>query len=139
MLIQEKIKKAIELYEKVGYVFLASASVGGLPHLACAKKMRLDTDGKVCVTEWFCPGTVENLNENPRVTVVIWDTVNDTGYQLVGVSQGVKEMEYLDGYVSELTSDVVKRGIIPEVEREITIKVNEVLEFKQAPHSDTEG
>jgi len=130
----EMLKKIVGLANQKGFVFIATANKNGLPHITAAGKLGLADEGRLSVKEWFCPGTIENLNENPQLAIVVWDSLKDTGFQLLGASEGIEDIAYLNGYVSEL--DI--KGPVPEVEREITIKVNTILEFKQAPHSDKE-
>ncbi len=56
----EAIQKALELADKLKHVFVATADAKGLPHVATAGKLRLESDGRVAVAAWFCPGTVIN-------------------------------------------------------------------------------
>jgi hypothetical protein len=128
------LKEIVNLANKNGFTFIATSNKSGLPHVAAARKLEIADEGKLSVKEWFCPGTVENLNENPQLSVVVWDNLKDTGFQVLGISEGIKDIAYLDGYSPELD---VKHSV-PVVEREISIKVNTILEFKQAPHTDKE-
>ncbi|MDZ4231084.1 MAG: pyridoxamine 5'-phosphate oxidase family protein, partial [Dehalococcoidales bacterium] len=69
----ELLEKAVRLASKVGYVFIATADAGKWPHLAIARTLALQGEGRIAVNEWFCPGTMSNLRSNPRVSVVVWD------------------------------------------------------------------
>jgi hypothetical protein len=81
----------------------------------------------------FCPGTVENIQHNRRIALVVWDEGRDTGYQLLGEVKEVKELSFMDGYAPETESRMP-----PQVERQLIIHVNKILAFSHAPHSDME-
>jgi len=132
---KEMLKKVMALSAKVGYIFIATANGKGLPHISCARRMELISKDKIAVTEWFCPGTVSNLNENSRVALVVWDNWADAGYQLLGKSQKIEDIAVLDGYTAEEN----RKSPLPQVERKLSVKVDTIIEFKCAPHSDTEN
>ncbi|MHC5059523.1 MAG: hypothetical protein ACYTFK_00335 [Planctomycetota bacterium] len=75
-------------------------------------------EGCIADTEWFCPGTTNNLRENENVSVVVWDKSSDTGYQMLG------ELE--------------EEPPLPQVKRKLLISVKKMMRFKLAPHSDAE-
>ena len=129
---REILKKAVRLSENVGYIFLATADRKGAPHVACAKKMELVSNDQIAVTEWFCPDTVRNLNENTHLAVIVWDKQTDKGYQLLGKSLKVEDIAMLDGYVPQAEN----KKPLPQVERKLSVKIDKILEFKHAPHSD---
>lgn len=128
------IHKAVELANKLQHVFVATADTSGLPHVAAAGEMALTPEGDVAVGAWFCPGTVENLQHNRHVALVVWDAGKDTGYQLLGEVKEVKELSFLDGYAPERESSTPS----PQVERQLIVRVNKTLAFSFAPHSDME-
>lgn len=128
---RETLEEAVALGDEVGYVFVATADAGGLPHLAAAGAVSLETDGRVGVTEWFCPGTMANLEDSRQIALVVWDPEMDRGYQLLGRVTEIKEQAVIDGYVPE-----AGEGASPQVERELVISVEEILHFSQGPHSD---
>ena len=130
----EAIQKALELADQLQHVFVATADAKGLPHVATAGKLKLESDGRVAVTAWFCPGTVDNLQDNHSIALVVWDSTGDTGYQLVGEVQRMEELAFLDGY----TPGVEDSTPSPQVERQLIIRVDTVLAFSHAPHSDVE-
>ena len=115
-------------------VFVATADAACLPHLACAGRLRAAPEGRVLVTEWFCPGTVGNVAENPRVSLVVWDEEADAGYQLLGSVERVDEMGILDGYAPQAEP----AGPLPQVQRRLVVRVERVLKFRRAPHADVE-
>ena len=128
---EEMIKEAVSLADEVGYVFVATADEDGLPHMASAGKLTLDSQRHLVLAEWFCPRTVSNVKENHQISLVVWDADEDTGYQLLGDVQDLREVAVLDGYAPE------EEGThLPQVERELLIEVHQVLSFSQGPHTD---
>ena len=75
-----------------------------------------------------------NLEHNLRVSLVVWDAAADTGYQLLGNVEKIEETAMLDGYIPEMESV----GPSPQVERQLFVKVDKVMAFSHAPHSDLE-
>ena len=134
MIRMESIQKVVALGKKLQHVFVATADAKSMPHVATAGKLKLESDGRVAVTTWFCPGTVDNLQHNHSIALVVWDSTGDTGYQLVGEVQRMKELAFLDGY----TPGVEDSTPSPQVERQLIIRVDRVLAFSHAPHSDVE-
>ncbi len=122
----------VTLAGRVGYVFVATADAGGLPHLASARRLRRTSDGRLGVAEWFCPGTMANLEDNRRVALVAWEAESDTGYQALGRVEAVNELAILDGFTP------ADREASPQMqsEWELLVAVDEVLAFSQAPHTD---
>ncbi|MHC4118532.1 MAG: pyridoxamine 5'-phosphate oxidase family protein [Planctomycetota bacterium] len=129
-----KLTEAVEIATKTRYVIIATADAGGMPHIAAAGKIELEGDSTVAITEWFCPGTVANLRDNAGVSVVAWDRASDTGYQLLGRLETVKDVAVLDGYAPGLEGEPP----LPQVERRLLIHVDRVMDFRLGPHSDTE-
>ena len=115
-------------------MFLATADPGGLPHVAAAGKIGYTSEGRVSVSAWFCPGTMLNLQENREVSIVVWQPATDVGYQLLGEVEDVQETAFMDGYAAELEGMPPS----PQVERTLMVRVDKVLAFSHAPHSDTE-
>lgn len=122
----------VDLANRVGYLFIATAGREGVPHVASARRVELIAGERLAITEWFCPGTVANLRENPRLSVVAWDSGSDVGYQAVGEEEELVDVAMLDGFAAGMDEDHPP----PQVERRVVVKVREVLEFRQQPHSD---
>ncbi len=131
----EKLEKAVGLSRKTGFIMVATASMSPMPHMATAGKMEITDGGYLAVTEWFCPGTIDNLQENKNVSVVVWDKSSDTGYQMLGKLERTEELGILNGYAPELKG----RPPLPQVERRLLIKVQKITDFKLGPHSDVEN
>jgi hypothetical protein len=126
------LETAVNLAERLGHIFVTTVGADGLPHVAAAGRLGLDRDGRAEVTAWFCPATVENLQANPAVSLVVWDPETDTGYQLLGRNEQLLELAVMDGYIPG--SD--EQPSFPQVERKMVVRVETVLDFKHAPHSD---
>jgi hypothetical protein len=127
---EELIAKAVEMGSRVGYALIATSDDKGLPHLAASRRVEAEHDGHVAVLEWFCPGTLSNLEVNPRISLVVWDPSSDKGFQLIGESVAVEETAMLDGFSPALQTPS------PQVERRIRVRVDKIMDFSHAPHND---
>jgi Pyridoxamine 5'-phosphate oxidase len=114
----------------VGQLFVATADAKGIPHLAIAERIALEGEDTVGVTGWFCPRTAENVDENARVSLVVWDERRDAGFQLIGEVTQVLDLAMLDGFIPDETETV------PRVERKLVVRVNHILTFSHSHHSD---
>jgi len=130
----DTLKKAVSLAKMIGHAFIATADATGLPHIAAARKIALNKEG-IVVEEWFCPGTLANLAENRRMAIVVWDPDNDLGYQLLGEAIEVEDTAIMDGYAPDIKND----KLLPQVERRLLVRVDKVIHFSSAPHTDQEG
>ena len=130
---KKTLNRAVALAQKLQHVFIATTDGKGLPHLAAAGKLALTPEGRVAVAAWFCPTTVANLQRNRRVALVVWEPKEDIGYQLLGETEKVEEIAMMDGYAPGIES----KFPLPQVERQLLVRVDKILDFKHAPHSDT--
>ena len=128
------LEKAVLLAEKVGHIFVATADTVGQPHVAAAAQLANAKDGRVAVRAWFCPGTMVNVMQNRRIALVIWDARADEGFQLFGKVEHVQDLSVLNGYAPEAQ----KKPPLPQIERQLLIRVDKILQFTHAPHSDLE-
>jgi hypothetical protein len=126
------IERLIELGNRAGSFFIATADKNGMPHMASARRAERISENRFAVTEWFCPGTVANLRENPRLSVVAWDSESDVGYQVIGQAEDIHDEAMLDGY----EAGRFEENPMPQVERRLVVRSEAVLEFRQQPHSD---
>jgi uncharacterized protein len=130
----ESIRSAVLLAGKIEHVFVATADDKGMPHIAVAGTITHMGGARVAISSWFCPTTLSNLQMNHHVSVVVWDRNNDAGYQLIGESEKIVDLAMMDGY----TPSKEEKGI-PQVEREIIVRVIRIIDFMQTLHSDMEG
>ncbi|MFO8085945.1 MAG: pyridoxamine 5'-phosphate oxidase family protein [Desulfobacterales bacterium] len=128
----EAIKKAVDLGRRMKNVFVATADSRGLPHLASAGLIDIVSEDRVSIEAWFCPGTVQNVQDNPLISVVAWDPEMDIGFQILGKVEKMEETAILNGFSAKLEQDAP----IPQSERKLIILVDQVLSFRAAPHSD---
>ena len=129
----EALQMAVELAEK-GRIFVATSNKAGLPHIAAAEELVSSGNSKVSVSEWFCPGTIANIEQNRRVAIAVWNPETDKGYQLLGEIEAVEELGILDRYSPETES----KEPLPQVLRQLLVRVSKILDFKRAPHSDVD-
>lgn len=129
----EALTKAAALAQSVGHVFIATADAAGLPHVAPGDRMTvIPQERKVAVEAWFCPGTVGNLESNPRIVLVVWDPQADRGFQISGEAEAVEDILLLDGYVPGIES------VTPHGKKRLSIRVAKITAFQHAPHTDKE-
>ena len=131
----ETLEKALEMAKRLGHIFVATADAKGLPHLAAAGQIEKNVDGRVSVSAWFFFFTRSNIVVNPQVALVIWDAETDSGYQLLGETEHVHDVSMLDGYSPEME----EAHHVPQVEAQMVVRVNRIVDFKHAPHTDEEA
>jgi hypothetical protein len=115
-------------------VLVGTTDDRGMPHITAAGSLDTNGDSTVVITEWFCPGTVANLEKNKSISVVIWTKQMKQGYQLLGRQESVQDICVLDGYSAKLEG----KSPMPQVEKRLLINVDKILEFRLGPHSDIE-
>jgi len=128
------IERAVALAQRLQHVFVATANRDGTPHIAAGANLSLTDDNRLSVSSWFCPATVSNLQENRKVSVVVWNPEADEGVQVVGTVERIEEISILDGYAPGIETTELS----PQVERRLIVDVEKVIAFSHAPHSDTE-
>ncbi len=107
----DMLEKAVDLAKKVGWLLIATADHAGMSHIAAAARIKLTDQNHIAVTEWFCPGTVGKLQENSKISVVMWNPKSDSGWQLLGQVEKVDDLSMLDGYDTiEYASNKIWKG-----------------------------
>jgi hypothetical protein len=91
----ELIRKAVDMANRVGYALVATSDRNGLAfaHVAASRRVEAEPGNRLAVSEWFCPGTLANLQENPQISVVVWDPASDKGYQVIGKSVALEKIQ----------------------------------------------
>lgn len=136
----KKLQDAAQLAGDGAYILIATALAGGgMPHIAIAGRLELCGEGgggqwQVAVTEWFCPGTIGNLEENRNISLAVFDGGSGIGYQLLGQLERIEDMGVLNGYGPAVEQD----HPMPQVERRLVVRVEKVLDLTPGPHSDVE-
>jgi len=127
------LKNAADLARKVGHVVVATADSSGTPHVAAAAHVKVLPPGRLAVSAWFCPTTLANVAANHHVSVVVWDAAGDTGVQLLGEVEGIHDLAVMDGYAPGEAARP-----IPQVDRELVVRVDKAISFTRAAHTDVE-
>ncbi|PKN64552.1 MAG: pyridoxamine 5'-phosphate oxidase family protein [Deltaproteobacteria bacterium HGW-Deltaproteobacteria-15] len=130
----EVLERAIRLANRVGVALVATADDKGSPHVAASSKIEAEGHPRISVSEWFCPGTLSNLQVNPKISIVVWDPESDTGFQLLGESEGIQQTAVMNG----LYKGPEEESPLPQVKRKIFVRVDSIIRFCHAPHSDLE-
>lgn len=114
-------------------VYVATSDEKGLPHIAAAEGISLDDDGRVCFSSWFCVKTMENLQSNPRLSIVVMDPRGRLGFQLIGRVEEIEQAEVMDGYSP---ADEKKWERYPQTRYRLVADIEQVLEMSTGSHSD---
>ena len=133
MIHDKAIDRALEMAAK-SMVFVATTDGKGVPHLTAANSIHKPEAGRIAVSDWFCPQTVENAVIGRPVSVVVWDSSHDEGHQIIGYVAALEEGAILDGYLPNEDENVS----LPQQEYRLLIDVSKVIAFHKAPHSDLE-
>jgi hypothetical protein len=129
---EQSLKEAFSLADR-GLVLIATVDDEHIPHIAAAGDMSLVEDGRIALTDWFCPGTISNARPGRSVSVVAWAPQDDDGRQMIGKVNRLEDVAMLSGHAPER-----ERDGLPQVERRLVVEVERTLRFRKAPHSDQE-
>lgn len=131
---EDVVRRSVVLAARGAAVWIATADGAGSPHLTRAEGLRAGMEAsQIFARYWFCPHTLENLEVNARVALVVWDEREGEGYQLLGRARPMEPTAMLDGY----GPDEAEGG--PQVEWELRIDVDEALDCCRAPHACREA
>jgi general stress protein 26 len=117
--------------EGVGYAIVATSNLAGSPHLAAGRGVSVLEKNRLVFEAWFCVTTLKNLQENPKVAVVIADPATGKGYQFLGRVESKKDTAVLDGFLPDLES-----SDLPQVQWRLEVRVESVMVFTADAHSD---
>jgi len=123
----------IKLIDKTVVSYVATSDMNGQPHIAVEKGLKMIGGKYLGFDAWFCKKTVENLRNNPKIAIAIFDPLSKKGYQFSGRIVGIEDGAMLNGFSPELEK---KEKEIPQVESRLKIEIEEVLDFSTGPHSD---
>ena len=129
----EKVQKIKNLVKKVKTVYVATANKEGVPHIAAAEGMAFADGDQVVFRAWFCLKTVENLQENPKLSLGILDTETQEGYQLTGEMERIEKGAILNGFSPEQEK---RWAGYPQSEHQLFIRIREISPLTSGPHSD---
>lgn len=80
----------IEQARKVGTLHLATASKAGVPNVAPMGAVMIEGD-KVFIANNFMNKTIANIQENPQVSVLVWNREIGNCFQLKGTAEILKD------------------------------------------------
>lgn len=129
----EKVQKVKNLVEKVKTVYVATANKEGLPHIAASEGMAFNDGDQVIFKAWFCLKTVENLRENPRISLGVLDPETGEGYQVFGKMERVETGAILDGFTPQMEKNW--KGY-PQIEHQLSIRIEKISHLTTGAHSD---
>ncbi|MFP4343972.1 MAG: pyridoxamine 5'-phosphate oxidase family protein [Anaerolineales bacterium] len=127
----ELFSQAVAMAQERQHVFITTADARGWPHLTSVGEFALASDRHIDLSDWFCPLVEANLQQNPKVTIVVWDIATDRGYQMLGE---VETVTVLEGILHP-HRDPPTFG---QSAKSLRVRVDQVLLFSHAPHDDVE-
>ena len=120
--------------KKVELFYVATSNQKKEVHLAVAKDLTFLPDNEhVAFKSWFCKKTIENIFENPNISIAIYDAKTDTGYQIVGRAVSKNVVAVLNGYSSQL--ERVEKEY-PQEEYQLKVKIINIMDLHRVAHSD---
>ncbi|MGC9468624.1 MAG: pyridoxamine 5'-phosphate oxidase family protein [Anaerolineae bacterium] len=128
---EKMLDQAVTLATGVGFAILATTDDLSLPHITAVGALTHPEEDVIVVKEWFCPRTIENLERHSsKVSIVAWNPDTDVGFQLLGKMEALTEEHVMNGYAAD--EDLP----LPQVQRRLVVRIEEILAFSQAPHRD---
>ncbi len=126
----EKLKRFVQAVE---VVYVATADREGFPHIAAAEGMTFMKESQILFRAWFCLKTLENLENNPKVSLAVLNPRTKEGYQILGKVERMEEGAILDGYGP---GEEKRRADYPQAEHRLLIHIEKVSSLTSGPHSD---
>ncbi len=100
---------------------LATAGSDGIPNVVPKGSLHIANDETLIYSESRCQKTLKNIQENPRVSVLVVDREKSNGYQIKGTAELLTN--------GDLFTDVSERQIArnkPRPKYVVKIKVDEI-------------
>lgn len=120
-----------EFIEKVGQAIVATSDAEGNPHLAAGRGVSVSGSNLIVFEAWFCQTTLKNLQQNPKIAVVVADTGTGNGYQFAGRVEKTEDTAILDGFLPG-----AEPAGTPQVQWRLVVRVDTVMAFSAGAHSD---
>lgn len=117
--------------QEIGHAFVATCDAKGNPHVAAGRGIGASEPNLLIFEAWFCLTTLRNLQENPKIAVVIADPANGRGYQFTGRVEKAEDTALLNGYLPG-----TEPSGLPQVQWRLEIRVDSVMAFSADAHSD---
>ena len=127
------LNRVSNLSKKIEFFYVATSDKKGEPHIAVAKGLTFLSDEYVAFKSWFCKKTIENIHENPNISIAIYDSQADTGYQIIGKAVSKDVVAVLNGYSAELEKFEKE---YPQEEYQLKIKIVHIMDLHRVIHSD---
>lgn len=127
----ELFSEAVAMAQDRQHVFITTADAGGWPHLTSVGGFALAADRHVELSDWFCPLVENNLQQNSKITIVVWDIATDRGYQMLGEVEAVTALE-------GIMQSQEGHPLFGQSPKSLRVRVDKVLYFSHAPHDDVE-
>ena len=128
-------KKMKLLIEQSKWVYVGTSDKEGKVHLSVAQGMCVPDEKHIAFEEWFCPRTLENLKDNPQITVGFVDPQTGKGYQVIGELEDVDVGAMMNGFSKDKEDEW--KGY-PQSKHQLYIRADSVLELSTGPHADEE-
>ncbi len=128
MRIPEKVLKFLS--GKVGWVGTASAE--GMPNIAAKGSLQVLDDEHLLFADLFSLKTRKNLEENPKVAVMVTDTETHAGYLFKGTAELLSEGPLYDRVSGELRRSPKK---LPPPKYVVRITVEAIFDQSLGPNS----
>ncbi|MBW4054407.1 MAG: pyridoxamine 5'-phosphate oxidase family protein [Proteobacteria bacterium] len=119
------------LMGKTTLVFVATADSFGQPHMAIGEQVTVSGDSVLIFENWFCPSTLQNIECNFRIAIVVVLPDSGKGYQMLGSVIKSTETAIHDEY-----KQPVNTLETPQILTRFAVKIDRVLEFTSGVHSD---
>ena len=115
---------------KLGWV--ATASADGLPNVAIKGSMRVLDDEHLMFADLFSGKTRKNLEENPKVAVMVFDLESSKGYALKGTVELVASGPLYDQMV-EILKHAPRQ--LPPPKYVVRIAIEEIYDQSMGPNA----
>ena len=116
-------------------VYVGTSDKNGRVHLSVTQGLRIVDERHVAFEEWFCTKTLENLKENPQISIGVIDSETGKGYQFIGEVEDVDLEAMLNGYAKDKEAEWRQ---YPQSQYQLHIRVDTITELNTGPHSDEE-
>jgi predicted pyridoxine 5'-phosphate oxidase superfamily flavin-nucleotide-binding protein len=126
--IPQKVKQF--LAGKIGWVGTASAD--GMPNIAIKGSLRMLDDGHLLFADLFSRKTRQNLEQNPKVAVLVTDMDTHEGYILKGKAELLSDGPLYAQVSQELARSPKK---LPAPKYVVKIAIDEVYDQSLGPNS----
>jgi predicted pyridoxine 5'-phosphate oxidase superfamily flavin-nucleotide-binding protein len=119
-------KEVMELLQKEHLVYAATATKGGVPNVSPKGSIAVVDDKRLVFAEIASPHTIQNLLENPLISLYVLDKQAGKGAQIKGEAELVKEGPRFDAVADALKK---MRPELPPAHYAVYIKVQDVFPY----------